>query len=93
MTTVLVKQYQEIDPDSVSNKKLIKEFAERSCKAIIVPFDLNVEWIDEDTAVIKTYSNDTRVLTGAEKLQTDLLEQGIDAVILPANTDIEVCPA
>ena len=49
MTVVLIKQYKEIDVDSVTNTKLIKDFAERGCKAVVVPFDLNVEWIEEGT--------------------------------------------
>ena len=93
MSVVLIKQYREVDNQSVQNKKLQEEFAERGLAGVIVPSDTNVEWLDNgELAIIKTYSDTTRVLEAAEQLQADLLAQDIDAIILPSNTDIEVCP-
>jgi len=94
MSVVLIKQYRETDNQTVTNKKLQKEFLERDITSVIVPSEMNVEWINNDgLAIIKTYADTMKVLDAAEQLQADLLDVGIDSIILPCNTDVEVVPS
>ena len=93
MSIVLIKQYTEKDNQKAINKALQADFTQRGVTTVIVPSEVDVEWLNNgDLAIIKRYTDTTKVKEAAEQVQADLLEQDIDSVILPTNVNIEVAP-
>ena len=93
MSIVLIKQYTEKDNQKAINKALQADFTQRGITTVVVPSEVDVEWLNNgDLAIIKRYADTTKVKEAAEQVQADLLEKDIDSVILPTNVNIEVAP-
>lgn len=101
MSIVLIKQYKETE--NQSNEELQVEFTKSGVDTVIVPYGLSVEWLPGigtgQIAVINIDTSESVRLSqhvkAAEKLKKDLealVGYKIQAIILPADTDVEVMP-
>ena len=98
MSIVLIKHYKKSDSQETTDKALQTAFVNKGVNAVVVPADLSVEWLPGigkgDIAVIHTLalSNSQKLQMAADKLKADLAEHDVQAIILPADTGIEVIP-
>ena len=93
MSIVLIKHYSEKDNQKAINKALQADFTQRGITTVVVPSDVDIEWLNNgDIAIIKRYTDTTKVKEAAEQVQADLLDQDIDSIVLPPSVSIEVGP-
>lgn len=98
MSIVLIKQHIETTTSEKDGKTIQTEFANTGMTAIICPPGVEVSMITSlgnfgigaNVAVINTYGDTKVIRDGADKVKTELKAQGIEAIILPINTDVQV---
>ncbi len=105
MSIVLINQYMATDTKDC--KTVQDEFTDKGVKSVIVPSGLSVEWLpgiggrtkhpgmggySTQIAVIKIYGDTEKSRAAAIKLQKDLKENEIEAIILPSDTNVEILP-